>query len=204
MAATALHRLWAILAVLGGALLVAGGIAELTVDEDADRPLSSFMAETGFLVHMRLNMAGYALVLLGLPAIGLRLARRRPAVAVAVVAWLSLGMLFMVAFSMFMGFIAPVLAREAPAMLDEDWQVPMSYLGAGFPVFFASMVAFAGVALWLGTVSRVAAGILLAGVVASAVNLPLDGVVFGGIAFAWMGLEALSKDASESLGASGH
>lgn len=185
-----LMRAWCALVILGGALLIAGGIAELRVDETGDRPLSSTVNEPGFLLHIRLNLAGYALVLLGLPVLALRLARKRAGIAAASSILLAAGLLFITSFSLFMAFIAPVLATQTPTTLDGEWQAPMSWLNAGFPIFFLSMLIFAAVALWLGTLPRVAAGVLLVGVIASATDLRLDGVVFGGAALAWMGVDA--------------
>lgn len=179
--------------MLGGIVLLAGGVAGLFVNQNGSVPLSKTVTESIFLLHIRLNLLGFLLILIAFPAIQFAQLRRAPRIGVAVFVLAFIGLAFMLAHTTIMGFVAPRVAEVGPSALDGEWKGSMALLGFGFPIFALGMLAFAGYCLFERVYPWMAPALLLVGAAVDILGafLPFrvpDTIFFGGATFLWLGI----------------
>lgn len=189
------HRVGAVAAVLSGALLVVAellylviGMGPLAAEDFAD-PVAQLQVVLFLL----------ALVVLAVAAAGLRLPAFDRAEGLSAVAFsVALVGTVLMAGSMWMEvFLVPVIAADAPALLEAG-EPPL--LTAGFTistaVFALGWVMVAGAALRTRAFPLPAAVLLAVGAVLFFVALPFTFAPFG-VAIAWIGLRSARAKVSD-------
>lgn len=169
-------------AILAGVLLVVADLLNLAIGF-GDEPFSE-VATTGIhAVQFVVNLLAAVLLLIGL--VGLYARQSEAAGPLGLVGFLVafLGTALMTGLFWAALFIAPALAVEAPAFLDEGPP----------PGFFLTLITFGvgwllfGIATLLARVyPRISAILLVIGAVIAVLPLPFTGVVLA-IAVAWLG-----------------
>lgn len=180
-------------AMIAGLAVVSGGVFELFEIGREERPLSEEAQDPSFGLMVAPFVVGAVGLSIALPALYQRQADRSGAFGVVALGVASVGVAFMVGFSMIFAFVVPTIATSAPEFLDsDDPGPPLSYLFMiGFPLFMLGLLLFAASVIqarvfpiWTGW--ALVAGMLL-DLATEFSPLPFSGAIPSGLAFLGMG-----------------
>lgn len=181
MSSSSLIRWGGLTAILAGVLLVVTDLLNLAIDPN--EPFSESATTGIYAFQSVLNLLFAVLLLIGLVGLYARQSEAAGSLGLAGFLVAFLGTALLTGFLWAALFIAPDLAVEAPAVLDEGPP----------PGFFLTLITFGvgwllfGIAtLWARVYPRIPAILLIIGAVIIILPLPFTGIVLG-IAVAWLG-----------------
>jgi hypothetical protein len=191
---SSLLRLGGLVALAGGALLVASALLALFV---VDYSVPSEAASTAAYRARTVSLFfGGVLVLGGLVALHARQARAAGAFGLVAFLLAFGGMAASTSVFWSEAFLAPVVAREAPALLDSGLVLGERHgaNAASYALGSAGWLLFGLAALRAGVYPRPAAALLVAGALVSLAQSPASEAVIA-LGVAWLGLALLAGTA---------